>query len=163
VRFLGAVMIFLSLSFLGVARGMKLREEVERICEIRRLISFLASFLQNGSPETRALFAALQKEGSFRHLPFIKKLAFSPCRPPEEVWEEALKSTPLSPEEYQFLSPVGKTLGRYDAVTQQRQLEQLLLSMPPIIEKREEKLRVEGKLSHCSGVLLGLLAVILLA
>lgn len=85
-------------------------------------------------------------------------------RPFEEIWRSALAvgAPPLNGEDLVLLARLGGVLGRYDAQTQRRELEETMEELTHRAETARGELARSGRAFGVAGLSLGMFTAILL-
>lgn len=169
MKWIGAVMIILSASWLGSSAAKRYRERTRQVRQLKVALQTLEAEIVYGltplNEATKKIAAMISEPLSTFFRQFSEKLSEGHQTVPE-AWNLTLSETSplmsLSKSEFDILKQFGATLGQHDRLHQQNQIRLTLLHLEKEeAEAKEEQMKYE-KMMQNLGLLGGLLIVILL-
>ena len=162
MKYAGLTCILCACTLSGCFASAKLRQTVEQIRILRRLLSAICTELQHTLPFVPDLLCFLAGQAAFRELVFLQEAAANAENYPE-CWDKALQHDSCLTEPVRdILKTVGQTLG---STTLEGQLSALTLCQEQLREielDAEQKARQRGNLYCKFGLLAGCFISILL-
>lgn len=168
LKLLGAVLLSLGGLMLGVGAVEERRRRVRALEDWRGALGAMAAELTFRLPTMEELLeraaraaAGAAEEPLAQAARGLKDLAE---RPFEEIWRSALAigAPPLNREDLVLLARLGGVLGRYDAQTQRRELEETMEELTRRAETARGELARSGRAFGVAGLSLGMFTAILL-
>ncbi|MCI5700422.1 MAG: stage III sporulation protein AB [Lachnospiraceae bacterium] len=170
IRIAGVILVMVSSSFLGFAKGQQLQERLDALKEIQKIFLSLLTDIQYGQtllPESLERIAG-QSMQPFSDI--LKKICVQMHRRGgktlADIWkremEQSLKNSALKPKEREALIRMGYHLGNLDRKIQVQMIQLYLKDLEVGVAEVTDSIGGQQKLCRMLGVAGGLLIVLLL-
>ena len=165
---LGLIMLVAASSGLGFYFSGMLKERANKLREAVLFLRTVERELQYSLDLTDKIIEKIDAEGRFRGLKAVSECAVL-CRKGEifpKAWEKSVaaakREMKLTDAEARVFSQLSTALGKYDAQSQVKAIEEIALRMEGFVGEAEKKYEEKGTLYRTLGTLLGAGMAILL-